>query len=148
MPPIPASIEAAAASLTWSSDGVAMRAQQLGQRQARALRLEVVERDVDRCQCLRRDPGAAHGRAGPQEPRVELLDVVGVLADRRAGDLLRVRVLRGSAGPLRVAEAHAFVALLGADLCEQEHDLGHGTLPAREDLRVGDGGGEGEGDGR
>ena len=123
-------------------DGVAVGAQELGQRQPGALGLEVVEGDVDGGQGLRGHAGAAHGGAGPEQLGVDLADVVGVLADDALGDLLGVGVLGRAAGALGVAEADAAVALLGGDLGEQEDDLGHGLLPAGEDLRVADGDGE------
>ena len=123
-------------------DGVAVGAQELGQRQAGALGLEVVERDVDGGEGLGGHAGAAHGGAGPEKLGVELADVVGVLADDAFGDFLGVGVLGGPAGALGVAEADSAVALLGGDFGEEEDDLGHGLLASGEHLRVADRNGE------
>jgi hypothetical protein len=60
------------------------------------------------------------------------------------GDFLGVGVLGGAAGALGVAEADAGVPQFGGDLGEEENHLRHGLLPAREDLGVADGNGEGE----
>ena len=53
-------------------------------------------------------------------------------------------VLARAAGALGVAEADAGVAEFGGYLSEQEDNLGHGLLPAGEDLGVADGDGEGQ----
>ena len=71
-----------------------MRAEELGQRQAGAAGLEVVQRDVEGGDRLRGDAGAADRGAGPHERLVDLGDVVGVLADGDVRDLLEVGVLR------------------------------------------------------
>ena len=155
MPPIPSSRRTRGAGLDLVEGGVqeaaggvvglhgvAVGAEELGQRQAGALGLEVVERDVDRGEGLGGDAGAAHGGAGPEELGVELADVVRVLADDAFGHLLGVGVLGRAAGALGVAEADAAVALLGGDFGEEEDHLGHGLLPPGEHLRVADGNGE------
>ena len=93
---------------------VAVRAEQLGQRQAGALGLEVPQRDVERGDGLGGHAAAADRGAGPDQLGPELADVVGVLADQHVGDLLGVRELGRAAGALGVAEADALVAVLGA----------------------------------
>ena len=151
MPPMPDSREAVAFSLISSTRGleeaaggvvdaarVAVRAEQLGQRQAGAAGLEVVERDVERGDGLGRDAGAADRGAGPHQRLVDLRDVVGVLADGDLHDLLEVGVLRLAAGALGVGEAHALEALLGGELDEEHHRLGERLLPAGEHLGVAD----------
>ena len=151
MPPMPSSTDCVARALTSSRvalqeaaggvvglDGVAVGAQELGQRQAGALGLEVVQCDVDGGESLGGDARAAHRGAGPEQLGVELADVVGVLADDAFGNFLGVGVLGGTAGALGVAEADAGVALLRGDLGEKEDDLRHGLLAAREHLGVAD----------
>ena len=123
-------------------DGVAVGAQELGERQAGALGLEVVERNVDGGEGLGGHPGAADGGAGPEQLGVDLADVVRVLADDAFGDFLGVGVLGRPAGALGVAEADAAVALFGGDFGEEEHDFGHGLLASGEHLRVADRNGE------
>ena len=115
-----------------------MGADQLGQRQPGALGLQVPQRDVDGRDRLDRDAGAAHGGAGPQQLDAQAVDVAGVLANEVARDLLGVRELGGAARALGVAEADAGDAVGGLQLAEEEVDLGHGLLPAGEDLGVGD----------
>src|SRR5207247_10701896 len=91
---------------------VAMRAQQLGQRQAGALGLQVPQRDVEGGDRLRREAAAADRRAGPAELVPQARDVVRVFADQVRRDLLRVHELPRAAGALRVREADAAVTLL------------------------------------
>ena len=117
---------------------VAVRAEELGERQAGAAGLEVVERDVERGDRLRGDAGAADGGTGPHERLVDLGDVVGVLADGDVHDLLEVGVLPLAARALGVAEPHALEALLGGELDEEHHRLGERLLAAGEDLGVAD----------
>jgi hypothetical protein len=120
------------------ADRVPVGAEQLGQREIGPLRLQVPERDVDRRDRLRRDSGSADRRAGPEQLVVHLADVRRVLADQPRRDFLRMRVLRRTAGPLGVAEPDPALLLLGRDLREQEHDLGHRPLPPGQHLRVAD----------
>ena len=119
---------------------VAVGAEQLGQRQARALGLQVPQRDVDRGDRLGR-----RARCGPTDAPAQsslvhsLRDVVRVLADQVGRDLLGMRVLRRAAGPLGVAEADALRGRRSVrDLGEQEGDLGHRLLPAGQHLGVAD----------
>ena len=118
--------------------GVAVGAEQLGQRQSGAPGLEVVERHVEGGHGLGRDTAAPDRGAGPHQRLVDLGDVGGVLADGDLGDLLEVGVLRRAAGPLGVAEAHALEALLGRHLDEEKDGLGERLLPPGEHLGVAD----------
>ena len=93
---------------------VAVRAEELGQRQVGPLGLEVVEGDVEGRDGLGGHAAAADRGAGPEQLLVDPADVVGVLAEQAVGDLLGVGVLGGSAGSLGVAEAESLVAVLGA----------------------------------
>ena len=67
---------------------VAVRAQQLGQRQAGAPRLQVVQRHVEGADGLRRQAAAAHRGAGPAQLVPQPGDVARVFADQRRRDLL------------------------------------------------------------
>ena len=117
---------------------VAVRPEQLGQREPGAARLEVPQRHVEGGDGLGGDAGAADRGARPHQRLVDLGDVGGVLPDRDLGDLLEVGVLRPAAGALGVGEPHALVALLGGDLDEEEHGLGQRLLPPGEHLGVAD----------
>ena len=119
-------------------DGVAVGADQLGQRQPGALGLQVPQRDVDGRDRLDRNAGAADGGARPQQLDAQAVDVAGVLTDEVVGDLSGVRELGGTARALGIAEADAGAALDGLQLAEEEMDLGHGLLATGEDLGVGD----------
>ncbi len=125
-----------------AAHGVAVGAEQLGQREAGALCLQVPERHVDGADGLRGQPAASHRGAGPAELVPEPGDVAGVLAQQGRGDLARVGVLARAAGPLRIAEAEPGVAIGGADFGEQDGHLGHRLLPAGQHLGVADRGGE------
>ena len=125
---------------------VAVRAEQLGQRQVGALGLEVPQGDVEGRDRLGRDAGPADRGAGPHQRLVDLRDVVRVLADGDLGDLLEVRELRLATRTLGVGEAHARQALLGRDLDEQQHGLGERLLPPGEHLGVADRVGDGQHD--
>ncbi len=155
MPAMPASRDAVAFSFISSTRGleeaaggvvdaarVAVRAEQLGQREVGAAGLEVPQRHVERGHGLGRDAGAADGGARPHQRLVDLGDVARVLPDRDLGDLLEVGELRLAARALGVGEPHAGEALLGGDLDEEQHRLGERLLLAGEHLgiahRVGD----------
>ncbi|MNL14652.1 hypothetical protein D3C87_1356030 [compost metagenome] len=125
-----------------AAHGVPVGAQQLGQREPGALRLQVPERYVDGADGLRGQPAASYRGAGPAELVPEPGDVAGVLAQQGRGDLAGVGVLAGAAGPLGIAEAEPGVAVGGADLGEQDGHLGHRLLPAGQHLGVADRGGE------
>ena len=83
---------------------VAVRAEQLGQRQAGPLGLEVPQGDVEGGDRLGGQAAAAHRCAGPDQLGPDLADVAGVLPDQHGRDLLGVGELAGAAGPLGVAE--------------------------------------------
>ena len=131
-----------------AAHGFALRAQQLGQRQARAARLDVVERHIKGRDGLHGQPAAAHGGAGPAHARPQPRNVAGVLAQQGGRDFAGMGELAGAAGALGVAQAQAPVAVAGLDLGEQHGDLGHGLLAAREHLGIADGPGQGEVAGR
>ena len=67
---------------------VAMRAEQLGQRQTGPLRLQIPQRDVDRRDRLRRHAGPPDRRARPEQLVVHLRDVRRILADKPAATSL------------------------------------------------------------
>jgi hypothetical protein len=125
---------------------VAEGAEQLGQRQAGAARLEVPQGDVERRDGLGGDAGPADRGARPEQRLVDLRDVGRILADGGLGDLLEMGVLRRPARSLGVAEPHALQALLRRDLDEQQDRVGQRLLPAGEHLGVADGRGELEND--
>src|SRR5215212_4129693 len=130
-----------------SADRIPVGAEQFGQRQVRALGLEVPQCDVDGGDRLCGQPTAANGGARPDQFRPDLADVARILADQNRSDLLGVRELARPAGAFGVAEADALVAVLGADLREQQSDLGHGLLPTGEHFGVADRRGQRQGDG-
>jgi hypothetical protein len=78
-----------------AADRVAVGAEQLGERQAGAPGLQVVEGDVEGTDRLRRQAAAADRGAGPAELVPQLGDVARVLAEQRRRDLLRMRELAG-----------------------------------------------------
>jgi hypothetical protein len=71
-----------------------MSANQLGQRQLGAARLEVPQRDVECRDGLGGDARASYRRACPEQRLIDPVDVGGVLTDGDLGDLRQVRVLR------------------------------------------------------
>ena len=118
--------------------GVAVGADELGQRKPGPSCLEVPQRDV---QCGDRLGGHARSAdrcACPQQRLVDAVDIGRVCPDRGVGHLGEVGELGPSARALRVAEAHALQALFRGDLGEQEHGLGQRLLPAGEHLGVAD----------
>ena len=118
--------------------GIALRAQQLGQRQAGALGFQVPQGDVKGRDGLRREAAAAHAGTGPQQLGEQARDVVRVLTDQVGRQFLGVRVHAGAAGALGVAKADAFVAIARADLGKDEGDLGQRLLPPGQHLGVAD----------
>jgi hypothetical protein len=113
-----------------------VRADELRERQARALRLHVPQRDVEGRQRLDREAASADRRTGPQQLRVDLLDVARILAEEIRRDFLRVRVDAGTARAFRVRKAHALEAITRADLGEDEGNFRERLLPSREHLRI------------
>ncbi len=121
---------------------IALRAEQLGQRQARAARLQVPQRDVEGADRLRRHAAAPDRGAGPAQLVPQPRDIAGVFAEQRRRQLAGVGVLAGTAGALRIAEAHSLAAVRRRDFGEQDRDLGHRLLAARQHLGVADRGGQ------
>ena len=119
-----------------------MRAEQFGQREASALRLQVPQRDVEGADRLRRQAASAHRSAGPRELVPEPGDVARVFTDQRRSDLFGVRELSRTTGAFRVAESQTLVTVSGLDLREQNRDLGHRLLAAGQHLGVADRRGE------
>eukprot|EP01022_Parablepharisma_sp_SALTPOND_P000588 TRINITY_DN1031_c0_g2_i1.p1 TRINITY_DN1031_c0_g2~~TRINITY_DN1031_c0_g2_i1.p1 ORF type:complete len:1767 (+),score=728.11 TRINITY_DN1031_c0_g2_i1:17998-23298(+) len=118
---------------------IAMRSQQLGQRQPGALGLHVPQGDVEGADGLGRQAAATHRGAGPAQLVPDLADVIGVFTEEGRGDLAGMGKLPGAAGALGIAEAQALVAVGGFDLDEEHGDLGHRLLAPGEDLGVADG---------
>ena len=116
-----------------------MRTQQLGQRQARTLGLQVPQRHIKRTNGLRRQATAPHRGTGPAQLVPQLGDVAGVFADQHRGDLARMRKLPRPACALGIAEPQALVALRSLHLHKQHGDFGHGLLAARQHLGIADG---------
>ena len=117
---------------------VAVRAQQLGQRQLGAARLAVPQRDVERGDGLGGQAAAADRGAGPDQLVPDPGDVVRVFAEQGRRDLAGVGIQARTAGTFAVAEAAARLAFAGLDLGEQQRDLGQRLLPAGQHLGVGD----------
>ncbi len=118
--------------------GGAVGTEELGERQARAPRLEVPQGDVEGGDGLNGQPAAAHRGAGPDQLPPEPPDVAGVLADQLRRYLAGVRIQPGTARPLRIPETQPRQPGLGDDPREDQRDLDERFLPAREHLGVTD----------
>lgn len=94
-------------------DRIAMRAQQLGQGQARPLGFHIPKRNIERRNRLCREPAATHRCAGPQQLREDLRDVAGIFAQKDFGEDCRGARPQATArftscgGPLRYCSISA-----------------------------------------